>query len=197
MKKVFAFFAIFTMLCAVGCEEQGGDDVNPNDGILHMVCQDNEILYTTKYNYILERDFSAVSGFGETSSTMCMEHKYNETYGQILFNNDVTKIPDNAFDGCASMEIIYLPDGVKSVGKNAFKGCSALHSIISINSIDNHRALVIDDCLCAVAPAKLEEYTVPSGVTKIGAGAFSGWTALKRVIIPEGVREIEAGAFED
>ena len=32
MKKLFSIFATFAMLCAVGCEEQGGgDDVNPND----------------------------------------------------------------------------------------------------------------------------------------------------------------------
>ncbi len=292
MKKFFTFFVVFTMLCAVGCQEQGDDNVDPSgnqqhiaflnnsnttptmvagggtvnitfktdyswqitkdvdwlstsltDGeagtynffisasandqkeqrngvviitlsnghscdivvtqepsqsIQHLVCQNNEILYTTKYNYILERDFSAVSDFGETPSTICMEHNYNTgTYGQILFNNDVTKIPDNAFAGCASLETIYLPDGVKSVGKNAFSGCAALHSIISVNSIDNYQALIIDDCLCAVAPAKLEEYVVPYGVVKIGAGAFSGCATLKKVIIPEGVREIAEGAFED
>ena len=31
MKKLFTILASFAMLCAVGCEEQGGDDVNPND----------------------------------------------------------------------------------------------------------------------------------------------------------------------
>ena len=168
-----------------------------NDGIQHLVCQDNEILYTTKYNYIVEKDFSGASGFGESESTLCVDHEYIDTYGKITFNNDVTKLPHNAFANCASMEIIYLPNGVKSVGKNAFKYCTALHSIISINSVDNNKALVIDGCLCAVAPANLVEYTIPAGVTKIGAGAFSGCKTLQRVIIPEGVVEIEAGAFED
>ena len=168
-----------------------------NDGIQHLVCQDNEILYTTKYNYIVEKDFSGASGFGESASTLCVDHEYIDTYGKITFNNDVTKLPDNAFANCASMEIIYLPNGVKSVGKNAFKYCTALHSIISINSVDNNKALVIDGCLCAVAPANLEEYTIPAGVTKIGAGAFSGCKTLTKVTIPEGVVEIEAGAFED
>ena len=168
-----------------------------NDGIQHLVCQDNEILYTTKYNYIVEKDFSGASGFGESASTLCVDHEYIDTYGKITFNNDVTKLPDNAFANCASMEIIYLPNGVKSVGKNAFKYCTALHSIISINSVDNNKALVIDGCLCAVAPANLVNYTIPAGVTKIGAGAFSGCKTLQRVVIPEGVVEIEAGAFED
>ena len=31
MKRLFTIFATFAMLCAVGCEEQGSDDVTPND----------------------------------------------------------------------------------------------------------------------------------------------------------------------
>ena len=168
----------------------------PNEGIKHLVCQANEILYTTKYNYVIEKDFADMTGFGEGSTT-CVESGYDKTYGYIRFTNDVTKIPDNAFAGCTSVEIIYLPDGVKEVGIGAFGGCTALHSIYSINSIDNYKALVIDGTLLAVAPAELTEYTIPSGVTKIGAGAFSGCKTLKKVIIPEGVKEIEAGAFND
>ena len=169
----------------------------PNEGIKHLVCQANEILYTTKYNYVIEKDFAGVTGFGDTNATLCVESGYDGTYGYIRFNNDVTKIPAGAFAGCTSVEAIYLPDGVQEVGKGAFGGCTALHSIYSINSVDDYKALVIDGTLCAVAPAKLTEYTIPAGITKIGAGAFSGCKTLKKVIIPEGVKEIEAGAFQD
>ena len=31
MKKLFTIFATFALLCAVGCEEKGGDNVDPND----------------------------------------------------------------------------------------------------------------------------------------------------------------------
>ena len=169
----------------------------PNEGIKHLVCQANEILYTTKYNYVIEKDFADMTGFGDTDATFCVESGYDGTYGYIRFNNDVTKIPAGAFAGCTSVEAIYLPDGVQKVGIGAFGGCTALHSIYSINSIDNYKALVIDGTLLAVAPAKLTEYTIPAGITKIGAGAFSGCKTLKKVIIPEGVKAIEAGAFND
>ena len=168
----------------------------PNEGIKHLVCQDNEILYTTKYNYKLEKNFLDASGFGD-GSISCVESGYDKTYGYLRFTNDVTKIPANAFAGCTSMEIIYLPDGIKEIGQDAFAGCTALHSIYSINSIDNYKAVVINGALVAVAPAELTEYTVPAGVTKIGAGAFSGCKTLTKVVIPEGVKEIEAGAFND
>ena len=168
-----------------------------NEGIKHLVCQSNEIFYTTKYNYEVEKDLIGATGFGETDATRCVESGYEGTYGYIRFNNDVTKIPENAFSGCASLEMIYLPDGVKEVGKNAFKGCTALNSIISINSVDNYRALVIGDCLYATALAGVEEYTIPSGVKKIAAAAFSGCKTIKKVVISDGVTEIEAGTFED
>ena len=31
MKKLFTLFAVLAIFAVVGCEENGGDDVNPND----------------------------------------------------------------------------------------------------------------------------------------------------------------------
>ena len=37
---------------------------------------------------------------------------------------------------------------------------------------------------------------MPEGVTHIGARAFAGCTALRRLVLPASVRTIEDGAFE-
>ena len=42
----------------------------PNEDIKHLVCLANEILYTTKYNYVIEKDFAGVTGFGDTNATV-------------------------------------------------------------------------------------------------------------------------------
>lgn len=167
----------------------------PNEGIKHLVCQSNEILYTTKFNYELEIDYEEVTGFGE-GNTRCVDYGYYEDYGYIRFSSDVTQIPEEAFAGCASLERIYLPDGVKKVGKNAFANCNALSAIISRYSEQyDYKSLIIDNCLYATIPE--EKYITTTGVTKIAAGAFSGNQLIKEVIISEGVQEIEAGAFEN
>ena len=152
-----------------------------NEGIKHLVCQANEILYTTKYNYVIEKDFAGVTGFGEGSTT-CVESGYDGTYGYIRFTNDVTKIPDNAFAGCTSVEAIYLPDGVKEIGEGAFAGCSALRYIVSNNSTDDFSAIIIDGCLCAFAlAAELTTYTIPSSVTSILSGVFKSCKKIESI----------------
>ena len=154
----------------------------PNEGIKHLVCQANEILYTTKYNYVIEKDFADMTGFGDTDATYCVDYGYDGTYGYIRFNNDVTKIPDNAFAGCASVETIYLPDGVKEIGEGVFAGCSALRYIVSNNSTDDFSAIIIDGCLCAFAlAAELTTYTIPSSVTSILSGVFKSCKKIESI----------------
>ena len=154
----------------------------PNEGIKHLVCQANEILYTTKYNYVIEKDFAGVTGFGDTNATFCVESGYDGTYGYIRFNNDVTKIPAGAFAGCTSVEAIYFPDGVKEIGEGAFAGCSALRYIVSNNSTDDFSAIIIDGCLCAFAlAAELTTYTIPSSVTSILSGVFKSCKKIESI----------------
>ena len=153
----------------------------PNEGIKHLVCQANEILYTTKYNYVIEKDFAGMKGFGDTDATYCVDYGYDGTYGYIRFNNDVTKIPKDAFAGCASIETIYLPDGVKEIGEGAFAGCSTLRYIVSNNSTDDFRTIIIDGCLCAFAPADLTSYTIPNSVTSLRGGMFKGYKGIESV----------------
>jgi hypothetical protein len=71
-----------------------------------------------------------------------------------------------AFDGCASLTGVTIPNSVISIGAWAFAGCSSLGNI-----------------------------TIPAGVTNIGDGAFSGCTTLPSVIIPNNVTSIGENAF--
>lgn len=170
----------------------------PNEGIKHLVCQANEILYTTKYNYVIEKDFAGVTGFGDTDATLCVESGYDGTYGYIRFNNDVTKIPAGAFAGCTSVEAIYLPDGVQEVGEGAFAGCSALRYIVSDNSTDDFRAIIIDGCLCAFAPANLTSYTISSSVTSILSGVFKSCKNINTIYFNHTTPPtLERKVFED
>ena len=41
----------------------------------------------------------------------------------------ISKIGDNAFDGCCFITGIQLPETIKTIGKDAFNGCSMLEEI--------------------------------------------------------------------
>ena len=81
-------------------------------------------------------------------------------------DGSVTSIGGGAFEGCAGLTNITLPDTITSIGDGAFKCCTGLVSI-----------------------------SIPGSVTKIGYAAFSGCTGFTSVIIPYRVVNIGDYAF--
>ncbi len=79
----------------------------------------------------------------------------------------VTKIADNAFQGCDDLKSVTIPNSVTSIGNGAFNSCSGLTSFI-----------------------------IPNNVTSIGNGAFYGCYGLSSIIIPNSVTFIGGSAFE-
>ena len=45
------------------------------------------------------------------------------------FADGLKRLPSRAFEGCATLRSITLPDSLTSLGDHAFKGCSSLLSI--------------------------------------------------------------------
>lgn len=80
----------------------------------------------------------------------------------------VTAIGNNAFDGCAGLISVVIPESVTSIGTSAFNGCSSLETV-----------------------------KLPAGTTKIGDYAFNGCTSLTGVNIPNGVTTIGGRAFQN
>lgn len=78
-----------------------------------------------------------------------------EKVKKIELPRSITKIENNAFEGCAYLVKITIPPSVTDIGDRAFSGCSSLLSV-----------------------------TIPSSVTAIGEGAFSNCASLKKLTIP-------------
>lgn len=78
-----------------------------------------------------------------------------ENVKKIELPRSITKIENNAFEGCAYLVKITIPPSVTDIGDRAFFGCSSLLSI-----------------------------TIPSSVKKIGKGALSDCSSLKKLTIP-------------
>lgn len=53
----------------------------------------------------------------------------NSSITKLEIGEDVTIIPDYAFKNCSKIELINLPNSVKTIGKNAFENCTGLTSI--------------------------------------------------------------------
>ena len=87
-----------------------------------------------------------------------------------------TSIPRNAFDNCAMLTEITLPESVTSIGESAFYGCTGLTSITIPDGVTTIGEWAFCDC------TGLTSITIPDSVTRIGEDAFYGCTGLTSLI---------------
>lgn len=92
----------------------------------------------------------------------CTSLNYNPYH-----DNVVTKISDNAFDGCTSLTDFTLKESISQLGDSIFARCSGLTSI-----------------------------TIPESVSKITKGMFKECTSLKEVVMKNNITEIDDEAFK-
>ena len=116
----------------------------------------------------------------------------------VTIGDGVTTIGSSAFYNCSGLTSVTIGESVTAIGGDAFYGCGNLERFEGKWASTDHRCLVVNDTLCFFAPNGLTEYTIPDGVTVIGARAFSGCSGLTALTIPESVSiaAIGDGAFD-
>ncbi len=144
----------------------------------------------------------------------------------VVIPNSVTCIGPGAFSDCTGLTSVTIPDSVIFIEDRAFDNCTGLTSVTIPDSVIFLRATAFSNCIGlyeitvdALNPAfcsqdgvvfsrnletliqfpggKARSYTIPSSVTGIEAGAFSGCTGLTNVVIPNSVTFIGPWAFSD
>ena len=109
------------------------------------------------------------------------------THDGVLYR--VTRIGDNAFQGCKELTSVVIPEGVTSIGKFAFDTCEKLTSVVIPNSVTTIEQSAFVRCMA------LQSITIPNSVTTIGMAAFWWCTSLASIDIPDSVNTIEQMAF--
>lgn len=135
-----------------------------------------------------------VTSIGNSAFYDCTKITY------AIIPNSVTGIGDDAFGGCAFTSVT-IPKSVTSIGRLVFTSCNKLTAIhvdkdntkfCSVDGVLFNK----DQTKLIQYPGGLQgAYTVPNTVTNIGDDAFNSCSGLTDVTIPSGVTRIGYGAF--
>ncbi len=99
-------------------------------------------------------------------------------------------IKEGAFQNCASLVTVELPEGITSIGWNAFYGCQALMSVTIPNSVTELGNLAFFGC------TKLTSATLGNGITSIPGSLFAECMSLESLTIGNAVTEIAPSALD-
>ena len=176
MKKIFTFLVVLMAIA-----------------IPPVVAAPSDTIYYTSTDG-MEVAPNISNAFGATIT----ETGYEDGRGYIAFDGPVTMIGYQAFQACARLVSIDLPESVTSIGENAFQACDQLTSIVlpnTVKTIDKYafafceslKSVVLSDSITELpegvfsACSSLDFITIPSQVALIKKSAFNGCTGLKYI----------------
>jgi hypothetical protein len=137
-----------------------------------------------------------VTSIGDSAFSAC------STVTSVAIPTNVTSIGLTAFANCTALTAISLPGSVTNIGSQAFSSCSSLQAITvaapnpAYSSVAG--VLFTNDLTTLIDyPAgKAGDYTIPTGVTRLGDYAFYTCAGLTNVTIPASVTNIGFGSFD-
>jgi hypothetical protein len=120
--------------------------------------------------------------------------KYTGSGGAVVLPPFIDNLPIGgiaryAFDGCAGLKSITIPNSVTSIGAGAFYECYNLAGVQFGTRLASLGDSVFYGC------TSLTNLDIPTGVETIGGDAFDGCTRLKTITIPDSVTFIGTEAF--
>jgi len=141
-------------------------------------------------------DGYAVSSIGDDAFLCCSD------ITGVTIPDGISSIGNEAFGGCSGLESVTIPDSVTSMGVNPFTFCESL-TAVEVSS--GHPTLAMVDGVLYSKPDNrivwypmtltASSFSIPEGITTIGANSFAYNRYLTGVTIPDSVTAIEATAF--
>ena len=130
------------------------------------------------------------NGDGTLTAVRCVDRQADDL--DIQFEAGacpVVAIAPRAFEGCAALRRVILPESLRQIGEMAFSGCSHLRLLTIPGGVQRVGTLAFAKC------SQLERVRIEPGVVQLGPSCFSKCAALKRVEMPASVTQIGGGAF--
>lgn len=109
----------------------------------------------------------------------------------IVIPDTVLSIGNYAFENCTALTAVTIPDSVKAIGNYAFHGCTALTSVKVSDRAETLGMYIFANC------SALRTVTLPETLSSIGAYAFYKCAALTDLLYAGGEAQWSAVAKGD
>ena len=137
----------------------------------------------------------------------------DEEIKDLVIPDGVKIIEPNTFNRFKSIETVYIPESVDSIGDNAFIGCTDItkvtaHDIASWCGIHFGNTMILQSgsimflsnpvCISRnlyIGNEQLTELIIPEGVEEIGFSAFERCLGIRKVSLPSTLKKVGADAF--
>ena len=93
------------------------------------------------YTYRIVDGNASILRYNGNASSVTVPTSFKDASGATY---RIRKVENFAFENCASIQTLIIPDGITSLGYGAFKNCTGLSSITINGNIDNHSGYNID-----------------------------------------------------
>ena len=160
--------------------------IAPMSAIMTISLENPKEHPTTTLTYEAVSGGYAVSGITNSPVILVIPATYE---GQ-----PVVSIKSNAFRGMTSIEYVYIPESITSIGNAAFYGCTNLSTAIladyAVNVGSNGELVVTGSSALktigqkAFADTAITEVTLPDSLLAIGFGAFEGCGSIEGMTLP-------------
>ncbi|MDE7422600.1 MAG: leucine-rich repeat protein [Lachnospiraceae bacterium] len=143
---------------------------------------------------------------------------FTDKDGNESKTTNLTKIGENAFEGCTGLTTVTLAEGVTTLGGGTFENCTNLttvnlpatiakveggggnspfsgcSSLQKVNFAEG-TTTIPNDIFHGLDFFTDSYFNMPATITTIGEGAFSSMTKLDKITLPEGLQTIGREAF--
>ena len=154
-------------------------------GLLPIGCAIKDCEYCEHYLDIINRIRNGYNYYFfdkapyERNSKTTLYEVPQDTVGEYVVPDGITRIRNYAFDGCRHITSVKMPDSVRSIEWYAFKGCTSLESVSISPNVDFIGAHAFDGC------TKLKSIFIPASVRIINDRVLRGCTSLSKIEVAE------------
>ncbi|MCM1088493.1 MAG: leucine-rich repeat protein [Muribaculaceae bacterium] len=137
---------------------------------------------------------SGVEAIGQNAFKNC------EKLEGITIPTGVETIGDGAFEDCQALTQLAIPKTVTTIGSRAFYGDASLFMVYMKDALYSSLQSIGDyafyHCTALTQFCSDADFVFPVQLQDIGASAFEGCEAIKKIVLPDSVTTIGNGVFQ-